>query len=360
MRRAQLFIAAVAAGCSIDFDRYKATPSSVDGGFFADVSADAPTRDTPVPPVDAGPPCTAPYVIAAVENLTGSSGARGTLVRVELATGRRCRDLGGSVLPEQPVALHRMADGKIAVASRGQVNVFDTSTDATVLSVPIDDGNTLPTDVFPIMTPEGAGFGVAYLNVTTSDIRALRVFTLTRQLDALTSLPVPQGTVSVTAHPRDATAFLAARRDTGETFTVRPSFTGGARTTEPFASAITGLRSVFALPRDTGGHVVWAVASSGSAADGAMRLTTPTTGAPPFLAMGPTTFPCPAAQCREIIRVAADPTGGAPIAVCESAAMSGGLLVRHVVRAGADGSCMLLDGATLPARARIAALAVQW
>ncbi|MFO0649403.1 MAG: hypothetical protein U0326_24385 [Polyangiales bacterium] len=359
MRRAHLLLAALAAGCSIDFERYRATPP--DGSALTDASTtDAPTRDAPVTPVDAGPPCTAPYVIAAVENLSGASGAHGNLVRVELATGRRCRDLGGSVLPEQPLALHRMADGKIAVASRGQVNVFDTTTEASVLSVPVDDGSTLPTDVFPIMAPEGAGFGVAYLNVTTSDIRMLRVFTLTRQLDPLSSSPVPQGTVSVTAHPRDATALLAGKRDTGETFTVRPSFTGGARTTEPFASAITGLRSVFALPREAGGHVVWATASSGSAADGAMRLTTPSTGSPPFLAMGPTTFACAAAQCREVIRVAADPTSGAPIAVCETAAMSGGLLVRHVVRADAGGNCLLLDGATLPARSRIAAIAVQW
>lgn len=359
MRRAHLLVTALVAGCSIDFERYRAVPP--DGSTVADVSiTDAPTRDAPVTPVDAGPPCTAPYVIVAVENLSGASGAHGNLIRVELPTRRRCRDLGGSVLPEQPMALHRMADGKIAVASRGQVNVFDTTTDATVLSVPVDDGSTLPTDVFPIMTPEGAGFGVAYLNVTTSDIRMLRVFTLSRQLDPLSSSPVPQGTVSVTAHPRDATAFLAGKRDTGETLTVRPSFTGGARTTEPFASAITGLRGVFALPREAGGHVVWATASSGSAADGAMRLTTPSAGSPPFLAMGPSTFPCAEAHCREIIRVAADPTSGAPIAVCESSRMLNGLLVRHVVRAGSDSTCLLLDGATLPARSRIAALAVQW
>jgi hypothetical protein len=360
MRRHYALAAVVATGCSMDFSQYLATPPG-DGGFFEDapVTTDGPVRDVPVTPVDAGPPCTPPYIIAAVENLSGTSGARGNLVRVELATGRRCRDLGGAVLPEQPFALHRLADGKIAVASRGQVNVFDTTTDGTVLSVPVDDSNTLPADVFPITTPSGPGFGVAYLNVTTSDVRSVRVFTLAQQLDPLGSAQIPQGSVSVTAHPRDATAFLAARRDTGETFTVRPSFTGGARTTEPFAAAISRLTRVFALQREGGGHVVWTTAS-GSAADGAMRLTTPTSGAGPFLAMGPSSFSCAAARCREVIRVAPDPRDGAPIAVCESATMANGLPVRYVVRAGNGADCMLLDGATLPGRSRISAIAVQY
>lgn len=342
------------SACTFDDTRYLATPSD------AQVTTDGAVSDRPVAPVDAGPPCTAPYALVAVENLSGASGAHGNIARIELSTGRRCRDLGGAVLPEQPMALHRLADAKIAVASRGRVHVFDTTTDSSVLSVPIDDSNTLPEDVFPITTPEGAGFGVAYLNVTTSDVRLIRVFTLSRQLDPLDASPVPIGTVSVTAHPRDATAFLSVRRDTGETLTVHPSFTGGARTTEPFASAITGVTHMFALPREAGGHVVWSVASSGSTADGAMRLTTPATGSPPFLAMGPTTFACPAAQCREVIRVAPDPSTGAPLAVCESSVMRNGLPVRHVVREGAGADCLLLDGATLPDRSRISAIAVQW
>ncbi len=358
MRLALASLCLVSA-CTFDADRYLA-PNSSDAQTATDARADGATVDTPVTPVDAGPPCTAPYALAAVENLSGSSGAHGTIARIELSTGRRCRDLGGAVLPEQPLALHRLADGKIAVASRGRVNVFDTTTDGAVLSVPIDDSNMLPADVFPITTPDGAGFGVAYLNVTTSDIRLIRVFTLSRQLDPLDSSPVPIGTVSVTAHPRDATAFLSVRRDTGETLTVRPSFTGGARTTEAFASAISGVTHLFALPREGGAHVVWSVASSGSTADGAMRLTTPSTGSPPYLAMGPTMFACPAARCREVIRVAPDPTSGEPIAVCESSVMRNGLSVRHVVRAGTGADCMLLDGATLPDRSRIAAVAVQW
>ncbi len=356
MRPALALAASLLAGCSIDFDRYLATPASaMDGGPFADRPS---TGDAPVTPADAGPPCTAPYVIAAVENLSGATGAHGSLVRVELATGRRCRDLGAGVLPEQPLALHTLADGKVAVASRGQVNVFDPASGATVISVPVDDSNTLPADVLPLETPDGAGFAVAYLNVTTSDVRALRVFTLSRQLDPLTSLPVGQGMVSVTAHPRDPAALLAVRGDSGETFTVRPSFTGGAATREPFASPIMGAKSVYALPREAGGHVVWVVATSGRDGDAAMRLTTPATGAPPFLAMGPTTFTCAAARCRAVVRAVPDPSDGAPIAVCESAATSGGVNVRHVVRAGDGAGCMLLDGATLPARSRIAALAV--
>lgn len=361
MRRRYALAAVVAAGCSMDFSQYLATPPG-DGGTFEDspVATDGPAVDAPVTPVDAGPPCTPPYVVAAVENLSGTSGAHGTLVRVELATGRRCRDLGGTVLPEQPFALHRLADSKLAVASRGWVHVFDTTTDRSVLAVSVDDNNTLPTDVFPLTTPSGPGFGVAYLNVTTSDVRTVRVFTLTQQLMALGSAQVPQGSVSLTAHPRDATAFLAARRDTGETFTIRPSFTGGARTTEPFAAAIPGLTRVFALQREGGGHVVWTTTTAGSAADGAMRLTTPTSGAGPFLAMGPSTFACPAARCREVIRVAPDPRDGAPIAVCESATMINGLPARYVVREGSGADCMLFDGATLPGRSRISAIAVQY
>lgn len=358
MRARWLLLAPCVSACVIDFDRYLASSAGTDGGFFADrTSTDAPPPPPP-PPVDAGPPCTAPYLLAAVENLSGQSGAHGTIARVELPSGRRCRDLGMGVLPEQPMALHTLADGKVAVASRNQVNVFDPVSGATVISVPVDDSNTLPVDVFPLQTGSEAGFGVAYLNVTTSDVRLLRVFTLTRQLDALSTSPVPTGTSSVTAHPREPASLLAVRRDTGETLTVRPPFVAGMRTTEPFASTIVGARRVFALPSAQGGHVTWVAATSGSTGNAALRLTTPATGNPPFVAMGPTTFPCAAAQCREIVHAVPDPTDGAPLALCEGTATASGIALRYVVRGGTDPTCVLLDGATLPARSRISALAV--
>lgn len=352
--RAMLLAAALAAGCSIDFDRYLATPgASPDGGFFADRP---PAGDVPVTPVDAGAPCVAPYVIASLENLANQTTSRGTLLRVEMGSRRRCRDLGGTVLPAQPLAVNTLADGKVLVASRGRVNVFDPATGAAVLSVPHDDANgSLPVDIFPLETPEGPGFAVGYFN--QSYINEVDVYTLTRRVTTLRGQVVTIGSSSITSHPTDPTAILVARDDVGEVLTARPSYTGGASTFQPFAT-IAGPIGVFALPRERGGHVVWVTARDGRTGDGVMRLTTPTTGSPPYLAMGPEAFTCPAARCREIIRAVPDPADGSPIGLCESDTMVGGSRVRHLVRAGDGDDCLLFDGSTLPSNARLSALVV--
>lgn len=140
-----------------------------------------------------------------------------------------------------------------------------------------------------------------------------------------------------------------------------PSFTGGSSRSVVFVSPLMGVRSVFAVPREAGGFVAWTVATSGNQhddADAAMRLTAPATGSGPFLAMGPTTFACPAARCRALVHAAPDPRDDSLLALCESETMVRGANVRHIVREGTAPGCMVLDGATLPADSRMSALAV--
>lgn len=363
-RRVLLWMVPLAMGCSIDFDRYLVTPH--DGGATPIDRPAAPTdnpvvnpTDTVVPPTDnpvvvndrpmvttdvvnPNPPCPRPYLAVTVENLRGGPGQ---VLRIPLARGATCTPV--SAIFQQPLGITQIDDGSLVVAAADGVALLDPDTGEQRGRVDLSETQAGVLGVARFSPSGPQGYLVAY-RWTGSSSPQTRLVVNYYGSNRIGQLTMPPNVRYITSHPTARDRYLAVRDVAGATLISSVDAQGSNANWLENVNFLDAAHTVFA-PSAT---YTAAVAHSPTTMTSNAILTN-ATRAPPVPITYRQTVQCNVQGCTRFARgvqIADD----VAVVLCDSNGSGPMRLVR--TRPVVSNDCMILDGATLGADARMSDL----
>lgn len=365
LRRGALFsVILLGLGCSIDFERYRATPydggatpidrpvAPTDNPVVNPTDTVAPATDNPVAPTDRpvvptdvvnpNPPCPRPFLAVTVENLRGGPGQ---VLRIPLSGSAMCAPL--SAVFQQPMGITQLGDGSLAVAARDGVALLDPDTGAQRGRVDFGEDQA---GILGVMrwSPAGAsGYAVAFTWTGSSEpqTRSLVAYDGSNRVGPVM---LPPNVRYVTSHPTQGERYLAVRDVAGMTVIDAVDNTGATTRWLDNVSFLQAAHTVFTTSQTYTAAVTWSVSTMSSNA----ILTNATRPAPVPITYRQT-VQCSVPGCTRFYRgvqVADD----VAVVLCNDNGSGPLRLVRTRPVAGND--CQLLDGSTLGTSARMSDL----